>query len=89
MGSVVNSQLKVFGTKNLRVADASVQPVMIVTNTQAATLMIGEKGAHMVLQDWKNPPQKDPDSQLLYQKQAPLKEKARSPELIKLDYNWL
>ncbi|ODN03623.1 Glucose dehydrogenase [FAD, quinone] [Orchesella cincta] len=49
IGSVVDTQLRVIGTENLRVVDASVQPVVVSTNTQASTLMIAEKGADMIL----------------------------------------
>ncbi len=52
MGSVVDTELRVLGTRNLRVIDASIQPVTVSTNTQASTLMIGEKGADMILRYW-------------------------------------
>jgi choline dehydrogenase-like flavoprotein len=41
--------LKVTGMDNLRVMDASVIPRLISGNTSAATMMIGERGAAMVL----------------------------------------
>jgi choline dehydrogenase-like flavoprotein len=41
--------LKVTGMENLRVMDASVMPSLISGNTSAATMMIGERGAAMVL----------------------------------------
>jgi len=43
MGRVVDTQLRVYGTQRLRVIDASIQPEIVTTNTQASTLMIGEK----------------------------------------------
>lgn len=52
MGSVVDSELRVFGVRNLRVVDASVQPTVVVTNTQASTLMIAEKASDMILRHW-------------------------------------
>ncbi len=50
-GSVVDSRLRVRGVERLRVIDASVMPRMTSTNTNAATIMIGEKGAAMVIED--------------------------------------
>lgn len=47
--SVVDPQLRVRGVDRLRVIDASVMPSMTSTNTNAATLMIAEKGSAMVL----------------------------------------
>ncbi|CAL8094297.1 unnamed protein product [Orchesella dallaii] len=54
LGSVVDTQLRVIGTQNLRVVDASIQPVVVVTNTQASTLMIAEKAADMINRFWSN-----------------------------------
>jgi choline dehydrogenase-like flavoprotein len=39
----------VTGMDNLRVMDASVMPRLISGNTSAATMMIGERGATMIL----------------------------------------
>lgn len=47
--SVVDAQLRVRGVDRLRVIDASVMPDLVSTNTNAATIMIGEKGADLVL----------------------------------------
>ena len=47
--AVVDAQLRVRGMERLRVIDASIMPAMISANLNAATMMIGEKGADMVL----------------------------------------
>jgi choline dehydrogenase len=49
--AVVDSRLRVQGVDRLRVIDASVMPAMVSTNTNAAAIMIGEKGAALVLED--------------------------------------
>ncbi len=49
--SVVNPRLQVYGVAGLRVADASIMPVIVGANTQAATMMIGEKAARMIIAD--------------------------------------
>ncbi|MEO0463304.1 MAG: GMC family oxidoreductase N-terminal domain-containing protein [Pseudomonadota bacterium] len=51
IGDVVDPRLKVFGVKGLRVADASVMPDIISANTNAASIMIGEKAAEIIAQD--------------------------------------
>ena len=51
--AVVDPSLTVHGVPGLRVADASVMPAVTSGNTNAATIMIGEKGADMVLEDAK------------------------------------
>jgi choline dehydrogenase len=47
--AVVDDELKVRGMESLRVIDASIMPTMISANLNAATMMIGEKGADLVL----------------------------------------
>jgi choline dehydrogenase len=47
--AVVDPQLRVRGIEGLRVIDASVMPTVTSANTNAAALMIGEKGAELLL----------------------------------------
>jgi choline dehydrogenase len=48
MGTVVDSDLRVFDVDGLRVADASVMPNIIRGNTHAPTVMIAEKAAELI-----------------------------------------
>jgi choline dehydrogenase-like flavoprotein len=51
IGDVVDPQLRVLGVSRLRVADASVMPNVISGNTNAPSIMTGEKAAEMVAAD--------------------------------------
>jgi choline dehydrogenase-like flavoprotein len=47
--SVVDSELRVWGTKALRIVDASVLPDMVGGNTNATVMMIAEKAAELII----------------------------------------
>jgi choline dehydrogenase len=50
---VVNYKLQVYGTENLRVVDSSIMPNMPTSNTNVPSIMIGEKGADIILENAK------------------------------------
>ena len=47
--SVVDPGLKVYGVSGLRVADASIMPTVTTGNTNAPSVLIGEKASEMIL----------------------------------------
>jgi choline dehydrogenase-like flavoprotein len=50
---VVDDRLRVYGVKGLRVVDASIMPLQISGHLQATVYAIAEKGAEMILEDYR------------------------------------
>jgi choline dehydrogenase len=49
--SVVDNRLRVYGIKNLRIADASIMPRVTTGKTMAPCVVIGERAAQMLRMD--------------------------------------
>ena len=49
--AVVDPRLRVSGVDGLRVADASVMPMVTTGNTNAPSIMIGERAAEFLIAD--------------------------------------
>ncbi|KAK9871994.1 hypothetical protein WA026_015239 [Henosepilachna vigintioctopunctata] len=52
--AVVDSKLRVYGVKNLRVADCSVIPMPLSAHTNTPSIMIGEKASDLIKDEWLN-----------------------------------
>ncbi|KAJ6617578.1 GMC oxidoreductase-domain-containing protein [Mycena sp. CBHHK59/15] len=53
-GGVVDSKLNVYGVQKLKVADLSIPPSNVNSNTYSATIAIGEKAALIIAEELKN-----------------------------------
>lgn len=51
--SVVDPELRVIGVPGLRVADASIFPIVPNSNPVAAIVMVAEKASDMIIRNWK------------------------------------
>lgn len=54
MGGVVDTKLKVYGVRGLRVADCSIIPTIPSAHTTTTAYAIGERAADIIINKWKN-----------------------------------
>jgi choline dehydrogenase-like flavoprotein len=64
--AVVDPELRVIGTKRLRVIDAGIMPTVVTVNTNGPTIMIGERGAQFVLDTWAGYIRKEKNERYFY-----------------------
>lgn len=50
--AIVDSKLRVYGIKNLRVADTSIIPIPLTAHTNIPAMMVGFKAADLIKEDW-------------------------------------
>ncbi|KAK3687827.1 hypothetical protein B0T22DRAFT_510753 [Podospora appendiculata] len=55
LGGVVDDELRVYGVRGLRVADASIIPTLVAATTQLTVYTIAEKIAAMIKETWERP----------------------------------
>lgn len=63
LGGVVDGNLLVYGTANVRVADASVPPIEVSSHLMGGTYGLAEKASEIIIDAWSSNPQKDTKSQ--------------------------